>query len=84
MYGSIDIAVRDEVDGCVITVARCQRNSDALIEINDRQPVLERNALDAFDVADVPQRPREQIGIRRLRNDGNRTGVGCGMIYLDM
>ena len=71
--GAIDVSVRDEVDGRVVAIARRQRNSDPLMEVNDRQSVLERSTFDAFDVAEAPQRPREQFGVRRVGNDGYGT-----------
>ncbi len=84
MDESIDVAVRDEVNGRVVALARRECKSDPLIEVNDRQPVLERNTFDAFDVTDIPQRPCEQLGVRRAGNDWNRTRDCCRTIQLDI
>jgi hypothetical protein len=40
------------------------------MEINDRQPMAERNTFDALDVAEVPQRPREKLRVRSAGNYG--------------
>src|SRR6266404_2808853 len=81
MDDSIDVAVGDEVDRRVVAFARYKRKGDPSMEVDDRQAVVERNPFDSFDVVDVPQRPREQLRVRGLGNEDNRTRDACRTIY---